>query len=218
MNGYNKQETINTAVLLLTIFLALNLKEWLPDFENWVFFIVLSLISAKGFYELTIRSIFFVISHSNFCMRLYWGKQYLNGYWTYEYTREHKKFVGIWQITQDLTSTYVIGSGLNDDFSTRTIVRSVSPLLYKQGVYFFINERSELNEDTGFISNVYSKTTLILDSSNSLFSEMITMRATTEIYGGKSNAHIHPNVVFHKHKKIKSQQELIDKLKTMEIS
>ncbi|GAB1345668.1 hypothetical protein MASR1M29_21610 [Cloacibacterium normanense] len=218
MNGYNKQETINTVVLLLTIFLALNLNKWLPDFENWTFFIILSLISAKGFYELTIRIIFFLISHNDFLMRVYWGKQFLAGYWTYEYTRENKKYIGIWQITQDLTSTIVIGSGLNDDFSTRTIVSSVSPLLSKQGVYFFINERSELNEDTGFISNVYSKTTLILDSPSSIFSEITTLRATTEIYGGKSNAHIHPNVVFHKHKEIKSQQELIDKLKKGEIN
>jgi hypothetical protein len=218
MNGYDKQKTINTIVLLLTIFLALNLKEWLPNFENQIFFIILSLISAKGFYELVIGLIFYIISHNNFCMRLYWGKLYLAGYWTYAYEREGKKFIGIWQITQDLTSTYVVGSGLNNDFSTRTIVCSVSPLLSKQGVYFFINERSELNEETGFINNVYSKTTLILDNSNSIFSEMKTVRATTEIYGGKSNAHIHQNVVFHKHTKIKSQQELIDKLKTGDIN
>ena len=213
MNGYRK-ETINTIVLLTTIYLAIQLETWFPNIENRPLFIVITLLTAKGFYELVIKLIFFIISHNHLFMKFYWGKIYLAGYWSYEYTREGKKYFGIWQITQDLSSTYVIGSGLNDDYSVRTIVRSVSPLIKEQGVYFVLNVRSELNSETGFITNVYSKTTLILDEPRNWLSEEISIRATTEIYGGNSNAHIHPNVVFKKHKKIKSHEDMIEKLRT----
>jgi len=211
MNGYRK-ETINTIVLLVTVFLAIQLESWFPNITNRPLFIAISLLTAKGFYELVVKLIFFLISHTSFFMKIYWGKIYLNGYWSYEYTREGKKYFGIWQITQDLTSTYIVGSGLNEDYSVRTIVRSVSPLLKEQGVYFVLNVRSELSSETGFIANVYSKTTLILDEPNKWWVATNAMRATTEIYGGNSNAHIHSNVVFKKHKRIKSHEELISKL------
>ncbi len=212
MNGY-KKDTLNTIVLLLIVFLAVNLESWVPSFQNKPLYIVITLLTAKGFYELIIRLMFFIIAHNNFLMRLYWGRQYINGFWSYEYTREGKKYFGIWRISQDLNMTHVIGSGLNEDFSVRTIVRSVSPLITDQGAFFVLNVRQELNKDTGFITPVYSKTTMILDRPNSFFSEVKTMRATTEIYGGESNAHLHPNVIFKKHKAAKSDEDVINIIK-----
>lgn len=208
MNGY-KQDTINGVVLIITVYLAIQLEHWFPNIINRPLFVAISLITAKGFYEIVVRAIFFMISHTPFLMRIYWGKVYLNGYWSYEYSREGKRYFGIWQIKQDLHSTHVIGSGLNDDCSVRTIVRSVSPLLEEQGVYFVLNVRTELSCETGFITNVYSKTTLILDNPKRWWGEAHNMRATTEIYGGNSNAHIHSNVVFKKHKGVKTHDELI---------
>lgn len=72
-------------------------------------------------------------------MRLYWGKLYLHGYWSYEYTRDGKQYFGIWRFEQDLDAIRVVGSGLNDRYLPRTIVRSVSPLIEDQGAYFILN-------------------------------------------------------------------------------
>ena len=212
MNGY-KKDTLNTIVLLLIVFLAVKLESWIPNYKNESFFIIITLLTAKGFYELIIRLIFFVIANSGFLMRLYWGRMYIDGYWSYEYKREGKKYFGIWRINQDLDITNVIGSGLNDDFSVRTNVKSVSPLIKYQGAFFVLNIREELSKDKGFITPVYSKTTLILDRPNGLFSQVRMIRATTEIYGGESNAHVHSNVIFRKHLKARSDEDVIRELK-----
>ncbi len=213
MNGY-KKDTLNTIVLLLIVFLAVKLESWTPDFQNQTVFLAITLLTAKGFYELIIRFLFFIISHSNFLMRLYWGKLYIHGLWSYEYSRGGKKYFGIWRISQDLNITTVLGSGLNDDFSVRTNVRSVSPLLHERGgAVSVLNAREELNNEQGVIAPVFSKTTLTLDKPERFLSQVVTMRATTVIYGGQSNAHLHPNVIFRKHKKAKSDEDVINVLK-----
>ncbi|WP_025837642.1 hypothetical protein [Porphyromonas cangingivalis] len=151
-------------------------------------------------------------------MHLYWGKLYIDGYWSYEYTRNGKIHFGIWRIKQDLNGTHVIGSGLNDDCSVRTNVRSVSPLIEEQGAFFVLNLRQELNSFEGFITPVYSKTTLFLDEPRNWFSVVKTIRGTTEIYGGSSNAHLHPDVKFKKHLKAKSDEDVINDLKIQHLS
>lgn len=217
MNIY-KKDNLNTIVLLLIVYLAVNLKEWFPDIEHSTLFISISLLTAKGFYEIITRFIFIIISNTPVLMKMYWGKRYINGYWSYEYSREGKKYFGIWRISQDLNMTYVMGYGLNDDFSTRTIVRSVSPLIEDQGAFFVLNVRQELDQTSGFITPVYSKTTLIIDKPKSVFMQIETMRATTEIYGGSSNAHLHPNVIFRKHTEAKSDEDVIKDLKKIRSS
>ena len=88
----------------------------------------------------------------------------------------------------------------------------MSPLIEDQGAYFVLNVRTELDKTTGFITPVYSKTTLILDIPRG-FGQVITMRATTEVYGGASTGQLHPDVIFKKHLNAHSDEEVIEELK-----
>lgn len=204
----SKRESLNNLVLLVVLFLALKLSNVLPAIKDSAWFIPVSMLTATGSYVFLIRILLFFVGHSGLLLRFYWGKLYLQGYWSYEYTRGNKIFFGIWRFEQDLDSTHVIGSGLNDRFVPRTIVRSVSPLIEDQGAYWVLNVRTELDTTSGLITPVYSKTTLILDSAR-WFSPVTTMRATTEIYGGTSSGHLHADVLFHKHVKAKSDEDVI---------
>lgn len=98
----SKRENLNNAIMLLVVFLALKVNMILPGIHQVHWFIPVSLLTATGVYVFLIRLLFFIISHSEFLMRMYWGKLYLNGYWSYEYTREGKTFFGIWRFEQDL--------------------------------------------------------------------------------------------------------------------
>ena len=59
---------------------------------------------------------------------------------------------------------------------------------------------------------VYSKTTLILDRPRG-FHPVVTMRATTEVYGGASTGQLHPGVIFRKHAEVNSDEDVIAVIK-----
>ena len=208
----SKRETLNNLVLLAVLFFALKISQILPGLQSSIWYIPVSMLTATGFYVFAIRAIFFTVARSELLLRIYWGRLFLSGYWSYEYTRDGKNYFGFWRFEQDLDHIRVIGSGLNERFLPRTIVRSVSPLIEDQGAYWVLNARTELDSESGPITLVYSKTTLILDSPKG-FKPVITMRATTEIYGGSSSGHLHPDVLFRKHVKAKSDEEVIADLR-----
>ncbi len=213
MTGSRRSGKLEDLVLLSVLFVAVQLDNWIPDLEKSAFYLPVALLTAKGVYEIILRSVRFVILHSSVLMRLYWGRLYLAGYWSYEYTRGGITFFGIWRFEQDLDDVRIVGGGLNNEFRPRTIVRSVSPLIEDQGAYFVLNVRSELDQATGHILPVYSKTTLILDTPRRFFREVITLRATTEVYGGPSTGQLHPDVVFHKHPGAYSDEDVVNELR-----
>ncbi|TXI48874.1 MAG: hypothetical protein E6Q50_09270 [Lysobacter sp.] len=208
----SKRETLNNIVLLVVLVFALKISQILPGLRDSAWYIPMSMLTATGVYVFAIRALKFVVAHNELLLRLYWGRLYLSGYWSYEYTRDGKQYFGIWRFEQDLDSIHVIGSGLNERFSPRTIVRSVSPLIEDQGAYWVINVRTELQSSSGPIVPVYSKTTLILDARKG-FNPVIIMRATTEIFGGSSTGHLHPDVQFRKHVDATSDEDVIAYLK-----
>jgi hypothetical protein len=212
MSG-SKRETLNNIVMLVALFSALKISQILPDLQNSIWYIPVSMLTSTGVYVLFMKVILLIVSKTDFLMRIYWDRLYLSGYWSYQYTRDGKSYFGIWRFEQDLDTIRVVGSGLNEKFLPRTIVRSVSPLIEDQGAYFVLNERSELNSTNGFITPVYSKTTLILDAPRG-FNPVVTMRATTEIYGGTSTGQLHPDVIFKKHVDANSDEDVIEELRS----
>ena len=208
MNG-SKRQYLNNIVMLLVLTIALEVHGQLTHLENEFIYIPLTLLSATGLYLILIKLLLTIISNVDFFMKMYWGELYLNGFWSYEYTREGKKYFGIWRIIQDLDSIRIMGLGLNDDFLPRTTVRSISPLISEQGIYYVLNVKSELASTDGFIIPVYSKTTLTLGARKTIFSLVTNIRATTEVYGGKSNGHLHSDVLFSKHLDVKSEEDVI---------
>ena len=212
MNG-SKREFLNNIIMIIVLYLALEVNNILPGFNNIPWFVPVSLLTATGIYVMLINSFLFIIPKSELLMRIYWGKLYLNGFWSYVYTRDGKEYFGIWRFEQDLDKILVVGSGLTENFTPRTVVRSVSPLIHEQGAYFVLNVRQELDHCTGFITPVYSKTTIIIDSPKNILKPVTTLRATTEIYGGSSNGHLHPDVIFKKHIDAKSDEDVINYLR-----
>lgn len=189
----DRRKSLNTGVMLIVVFLALQIGSIFPDFENSPLVLAVAVLSSKGLYELIIMLMFWAIRTSDHLMRWYWGHLYLRGIWSYEYTLSGRVHFGVWDFEQDESGVQVIGNGLDENFQVRTIVRSVSPLIEEQGGYFLLNSRNELANDN---ARVFSKTTLLLDHPRRPWSLVRSMRATTEVFGGPSDRQLHPNVVF----------------------
>lgn len=210
-NISSRRHSINTIVLLIVVFAATNISQRVPDFEKSPGIQAIALATSKGVYELMVHFLFWVIDSWEFALRLYWGKLYIKGVWSYEYTLNGKAYRGVWDIRQDVNGTTVVGNGLDEDFRLRTIVRSVSPLFEEAGGYYFINSRNEMMNDN---AQVFSKTTLLLDHTRGFLKGVTSMRGITVVYGGPSDRQLHPNVVFLRHEHIGSIEELIEKMRT----
>lgn len=205
MNISSRRQNLNVAVLLLVVFLALQASSLFPALDESPLIQAVVILSSKGIYELLVALIFWCIRSSATLMHWYWGRLYLNGLWSYEYSLNHKIYFGVWDISQDTDGLQVVGNGLDDEFRVRTIVRSVSPLIEEQGGYFVLNARNELSNDN---ARVFSKTTLLLDHPNRPWQLVMSMRATTEVFGGPSDRQLHANVVFTRHPKATSVEDV----------
>lgn len=54
-----------------------------------------------------------MIEHSDLLLKLFWGKLYIKGFWSYTYIVDGKKKYGAWYIDQDLDSITIKGFGLS---------------------------------------------------------------------------------------------------------
>lgn len=207
---YERQRNLNTTVMLLVVFLAVQAHDLLPTLDRNLLVNVVIVVTSKGLYEIIIRIIYWAINSNEMLLRLYWGPLFLRGCWSYEYTLNGNTFFGVWEFDQDIWDFQVVGNGLGSDFKSRTIVRSVTTLIPEQGGYFVLNRRNELSNDNAL---VFSKTTLLLNKPRRAWQLVMTMRATTEVYGGPSDRQLHANVVFLRHPKAENIEQVIDYLR-----
>lgn len=175
---------------------------------------VLTFFSSIGFYRLLIFFLYWLISNNEFFLKLYWGKRFIHGLWSYTYTLEGVNdstvYFGVWKFEQDLYKTKVIGFGLTDEFKVRSRVTSVTSLIEVDGKYDIINTRSD-NVDPE--TNYYSKTSMMLESRKGFVNKYpIKIRAQTIIYGGKLTGKVH-NDIFIKHENALSEDDVIFQLK-----
>ncbi|MFF3242267.1 hypothetical protein ACFYWY_00710 [Streptomyces sp. NPDC002870] len=208
--SYERQRNLNTTIMLLVVFIAVQAHQIFPRLEKNLLVNLVIVVTSKGLYEILIKLIYRLINSSEMLLRLYWGPLFLRGCWSYEYTLNGATYFGVWEFDQNTWDFQVIGNGLSPDFHSRTIVRSVSPLIPEQGGYFVLNRRNELSNDNAL---VFSKTTLLLNKPRRSWHLVMTMRATTEVYGGPSDRQLHANVVFLRHPKAASIEEVIDYLR-----
>lgn len=207
----SRREAINTAVLVFIILATVNVAVRVPGFESNLIFQLIALLTAKGAYELIIRFLHWLVNQSDTILKLYWGKLYLKGLWSYEYFLDGQRYFGIWDIRQNVNGTTLVGNGLSDQYLLRTIVRSVSPLFEETNGYYFINSRNEMENQN---AEVFSKTTLLLDRPKGFLRGVQSMRGITVVYGGPSDKQVHPNVTFRKHTHVSSVDELVSHLRT----
>jgi hypothetical protein len=136
MNIYQRQFNLNKWVLIIVVSFALALQSYSASRNSNSTNLLdqfIILLTSTGFHSILIRSIYWATENNDTLLKFYWGNTYIKGLWSYYYILNNKKYVGVWRIDQDIQGITVIGSGLYPDYSVRTIVKSVSPLIANQG-------------------------------------------------------------------------------------
>lgn len=180
-----------------------------PVFDNIFVF-----VTSIGFYRVLIDVIFWLVRSVRPLLRLYWGKEFVDGLWSYSYTVEgrddHNIYFGIWRFEQDLYETKVIGFGLSDDFSVRSRVRSISDIIRDGTECEFVNLRSDTIDPSG---DYYSRTLMYFEYARLLFMKYpVRMRGKTVIYGGPRNGLVASNY-FVRHPNAQTEQDVIEELR-----
>lgn len=177
--------------------------------------LAITFLSSIGCYKSVSSLVFWAIDKVQFIRRLVLGRSYLEGMWSYTYLLNGKEHFGIWRIEQDSHTTRVKGFGLNDDFRTRSDVRSVSDLLEVNEAFEIVNTRSDSpHKDRKY----YSKTTLIPDyKKRGLLKSAYRMRGETVIFGGPLSGNVHDDLLFEKHFDAETEEDVIAILKSRQV-
>ena len=134
--------TIGLAIIIGSfIYNALSGIPQLPMAVNWIVTVIVSV---------TIHQIIFwflnkIIEHSDLLLKLFWGKLYIKGFWSYTYIVDGEKKYGAWCIDQDLDSITIKGFGLSRDGSRRSDVQSVTSLIRRGNDFEVINMRRDVS-------------------------------------------------------------------------
>lgn len=208
-----------TAGLAIVIGIAIN--EFLAKQENIP--IILNLF-ITFLISVTIHEFMFwfftkMINHFEFLLKLYWGKTYIKGYWSYTYIINGEKKYGVWCIDQDINSITIKGFGLTRDGIRRSDVQSLTSLITRGNDYEVVNMRRDIS-DNGIMSDdfYYSKTTLHLqqrDTFLNLCNYPLIMDGMTQIYGGSLSGNTHTQLVFTKHRDAKDEHAVEEIVKKM---
>lgn len=200
---------INNIILLIVIAFYVFVQKYLPMSGTNTFLVILvGYLTSLGFYRFFLVILYMLFNNVDYLLKLYYGKSFLKGIWSYTYTVNNKIYFGIWSIKQDLDGINVIGYGFNINGTQRSDVRSVSQLIYNKGAYDIINFREDTVDPE---KENYSKTVLhpIIEKTKWYYiSYPKLMRAKTYIYGGKLADIIHADVNFRKHENICSENEV----------
>lgn len=209
----NKNKITNVAVSLaliagVTINDILCKQTSIPTVINWIITLVVSATIHEFLYWIFV----YTIEHLDFFLKLFWGKLYIKGFWTYSYIVGDVKKYGAWCIDQNLDTVKIKGFGLTKNGVRRSDVQSMTSLLQRGNDWEIINMRRDLS-DTGEWSDIfyYSKTTLHMQQRNTflnLCAYPLKMDGNTIIYGGQFSGQIHNQLVFTKHKEAKNEQDI----------
>ena len=202
-----------TIVVIYTIF-VLKLIAKKPVISPIIDPVVVFLTSI-AFYQILIDLLFQVVGRVDFFLKLYWGRLYLDGLWSYTYTLDIQDdksvYFGVWRFEQTLYDTRVVGFGLSDDFIARSRVRSVTNMIGNGGMYEFINIRSDSVDPS---KDYYSRTGMFFElNKKKVLRYPIRMRGTTVVYGGPLNGKVCNNV-FIRHESAKTEEDVVSELRS----
>jgi len=160
-----------------------------------------------------------MINHFDFFLKLYWGKAYIKGYWSYTYIINSEKRYGAWCIDQDVDTITIKGFGITKEGVRRSDVQSLTSLIARGNDYEVVNMRRDISAD-GTMSDTfyYSKTTLHFQQRNTflnLFNYPLKMDGTTYVYGGTLSGNTHTQLVFEKHRDARDEHDVEEIVKKM---
>ncbi len=149
-------------------------------------------LSSVGFYGIVHRVLYWLINGNEWLLKLFWGRDYLKGVWTYSYASPTGRRTGIWVIDQNVHNTTISGRGV-DNGKTRSEFVSIGPPIERLGRKEIIFERSEADAPQ---SKHFSRTVLIVEDSYHgwFWSFPVRMRASSVFFGLPSNPSGHVDV------------------------
>ena len=214
----DKLQRLNMFVLSIIILYAIFIERLLitiPEIHPYVTAFT-TFLTSVSFYYLLRDIIFRIVGNSDFFLRIYWGRMYIHGLWSYSYTHENQEssddtvHIGLWRFEQNLYETKVVGFGLTEKLEARSRVRSVTDLIESFGGYDVVNIRTDSVDSS---AENFSRTSMFFElNKNRIFKYPIRMRGKTIKYGGPLTGVICNNI-FERHEDLKTEQEVIDYLK-----
>jgi hypothetical protein len=99
-------EKVNILILLVTISYIMALGNILASIEEiepqigWL----ITFLTSVGLFRLLILLVYWLIHRSDALLALYHRNRFIKGLWTYSYEANDKRHVGIWRISQDVSS------------------------------------------------------------------------------------------------------------------
>lgn len=175
---------------------------------------IIVFLTSVGFYQLLIDLLFRLVGGIKFLLRIYWGRLFVDGLWSYSYTLDGRDddtiYFGVWRFEQTLYSTNVVGFGLTDKFIARSRVMSMTDMISKGNMHEFINMRTDSVDSA---ANYYSRTSMYFElNKKRLFRYPVRMRGHTVVYGGPLNGRICNNL-FIKHESAQTEEDVINDLR-----
>ena len=216
-----KKNNVTSVTVSLAIVIGLIVSNLLsnytniPQVVNWIIVFFLSSTIYGFVYWLLIK----MINHFELLLKIFWGKTYIKGYWSYTYIVNGEKKYGAWCIDQDVEGIKIKGFGITKEGVRRSDVQSLTSLIERGNDYEVVNMRRDIS-DNGILSDsfYYSKTSLHMqqrDTFMNLFNYPLRMDGTTYIYGGTFSGTIHTQLVFVKHPEAKNERDIEDIVKGM---
>lgn len=211
---HERLKRLNMFVVTLVIIYTVSMHSFFVTiFDSVIVGLLADFLTSLAFYELLLLFLYTSISRNDTLLRLFWGKIYLKGLWSYSYTLDNVQYKGIWRIDQDLFETKVVGYGIDNTGKPRSDVRSVSDLYERRQSYEIINIRKDKVQ---IQKENFSRTELFPDYKRRRqffsFDYPTKMRAITTIYGGVLSDKVHTDVYFVKHENARSEEDVVQEL------
>ena len=209
---------VNLFIILVVVAIAVTVQRIvaLSPIIGQVPDLIFVYLSSIGFYQLLIKITSFAIEKNRFFLKLYWGKMYVDGFWSYYYTIDcdddkDQVYMGVWKFEQDLYATRVVGFGLDDKLRVRSRVRSLTDLHVNDGMYYVVNARSDANT---LAQESLSKTTMFFELGSGTFAPIpMVMRGTTIMFGGPRDGCVCNNY-FRRHIDARTEEDVIARMRS----
>lgn len=208
----NTLEKVNIALLLATITYIIAINSLLSGTDQigpglrWF----ITFLTSVGLFRLLIILVYWLIRVSDTLLAVYHQGRFLKGLWTYSYEIEGIPHMGIWRISQDLSSISITGYGIDANGRIDSHFRSVSPLFEHQGVEEIMFART----DTTTGDEHFAKTTLYVDRLGrpNWRSGPTFMRAQSVLYGHDEDGVRHADIILRWADRGQSESRIVEEL------
>lgn len=220
MESTARYRALCTFILILVVTYGMWVNNLLHEGNiesSWAIWF-LTVLSSGAIFEIAVSLASRAIDSSRLLSRIYWGADnYWSGYWHYTSHTDDRQFLGIWHIHQTVSSSSVHAIGLDESYRRRFTSHSITDIDAEpgaSGVFQVVLARDDYAEQEDL---VYSRTRLVsgpIQGRWPFFRRVERLSGSTFVYGGRTQGFtITRDVELVRHPEVKSEQELIEKLR-----